>query len=43
MVAQVPPGRPAATTEIRLALELIVRCDYFTGDVIDLDGGAAFS
>jgi hypothetical protein len=42
MVAHVPPGRPATATKIWLALELIMRCGYFTGHVIDVDGGAAF-
>lgn len=42
MLQQVPLGRAATTAEIWLALEFIVKCDYFTGRVIDVDGGAAF-
>ncbi len=42
MLGHVPLGRAGTTEEIWLALEFIVRCDYFTGRVIDVDGGAAF-
>lgn len=42
MLEQVPLGRAATPAEIWLALEFIVKCDYFAGRVIDVDGGAAF-
>jgi 3-oxoacyl-[acyl-carrier protein] reductase len=42
LLRQVPLGRVGTTAEIWLALEFIVRCDYFTGRVIDVDGGATF-
>jgi 3-oxoacyl-[acyl-carrier protein] reductase len=37
-----PLGRAGTTEEIWLALEFIIRCDYFTGRSVDVDGGAAF-
>ncbi|MGJ4952836.1 SDR family NAD(P)-dependent oxidoreductase [Bradyrhizobium sp. HKCCYLS20291] len=42
LLAQVPLGRVGTTEEIWLALEFIIRCDYFTARVIDIDGGATF-
>ena len=42
MLGQVPHGRAGTTEEIWLALEFIIRCDYFTGRSLDVDGGAAF-
>ena len=42
MLGQVPLARVGTTEEIWLALEFIVRCDYFTGRVVDVDGGATF-
>jgi 3-oxoacyl-[acyl-carrier protein] reductase len=42
MLGQVPLARVGTTEEIWLALEFIVRCDYFTGRVIEVDGGATF-
>jgi 3-oxoacyl-[acyl-carrier protein] reductase len=42
LLEQVPLARVGTTEEIWLALEFIVRCDYFTARVIDVDGGATF-
>ncbi|MGJ5178587.1 SDR family NAD(P)-dependent oxidoreductase [Bradyrhizobium oligotrophicum] len=42
LLAQVPLARVGTTEEIWLALEFIIRCDYFTARVIDIDGGATF-
>ena len=42
MLAKIPLGRMGRPEEIWLALKFIVECDYFTGRVIDVDGGANF-
>lgn len=40
--AKIPLGRIGTPQEIWLALKFIVECDYFTGRVIEVDGGANF-
>ena len=42
LLSQVPLGRVATTEELWLALEFIIKCDYFTARVIEIDGGATF-
>lgn len=42
MLAKIPLGRPGRPEEIWLALRFIIECDYFTGRVIEVDGGANF-
>jgi 3-oxoacyl-[acyl-carrier protein] reductase len=42
MLARIPLGRMGRPEEIWLALRFIVECDYFTGRVIEVDGGANF-
>ena len=39
VVAPVPLKRFAEPTEIFKAVQFIIECDYFTGRVIDVDGG----
>ncbi|UEM24878.1 SDR family oxidoreductase (plasmid) [Skermanella mucosa] len=43
MVADVPLGRMGRPEEIWAALRFIVECDFFTGRVIQVDGGASYS
>ena len=38
-VAPVPLKKIADPTEIFRAVQFIIECDYFTGRVIDVDGG----
>lgn len=40
--AGIPLGRIGTPHEIWLALKFIIECDYFTGRVIEVDGGANF-
>ncbi|MEA5616256.1 SDR family oxidoreductase [Cronbergia sp. UHCC 0137] len=42
MTANIPLGRIAEPYEIWQAARFIIECDYFTGGVIDVDGGARF-
>jgi len=42
IIAKIPLGRMAEPYEIWQALQFIIECDYFTGSVIDVDGGARF-
>jgi 3-oxoacyl-[acyl-carrier protein] reductase len=42
LFAKVPLGRIGRPEEMWLALRFILECDYFTGRVIDVDGGANF-
>lgn len=42
MTASIPLGRIAEPVEIWQAARFIIECDYFTGSVIDVDGGARF-
>lgn len=39
--ASVPIGRIGKPHEIWLAIKFIIECDYFTGRVVDVDGGAS--
>jgi 3-oxoacyl-[acyl-carrier protein] reductase len=39
LVAMVPAGRIGDPEDIWLAVRFIVECDYFTGRVVDVDGG----
>ena len=39
VAAPVPLKRIADPTEIFRAVQFIIECDYFTGRVIDVDGG----
>lgn len=43
LFSKVPLGRIGRPEEIWLALRFIIECDYFTGRVIEVDGGASFS
>ena len=40
--ARIPLGRVGKPHEIWLAVKFIVECDYFTGRVIEVDGGITF-
>jgi 3-oxoacyl-[acyl-carrier protein] reductase len=42
LVSGVPLGRIGRPQEIWLAVRFIVECDFFTGRVIEVDGGASF-
>lgn len=42
MIGAIPLGRMARPDEIWAGLEFIIECDYFTGRVLTIDGGAAF-
>ncbi|MEC4813578.1 MAG: SDR family oxidoreductase [Scytonema sp. PMC 1069.18] len=42
MISKIPLGRMAEPYEIWLAMRFIIECDYFTGSVIEVDGGAKF-
>lgn len=42
MTAKIPMGRIAEPYEIWQAMRFIIECDYFTGSVIEVDGGARF-
>jgi 3-oxoacyl-[acyl-carrier protein] reductase len=42
LVHSIPVGRIAHPFEIWLAVKFILECDYFTGRVIEVDGGANF-
>lgn len=39
LVTNVPAGRIGTPEDIWLAVKFIVECDYFTGRVVDVDGG----
>ena len=39
LVASVPVGRVGEPEDIWLGLKFIIECDYFTGRVLDIDGG----
>ncbi len=43
IISKVPLGRMAEPYEIWLAMRFIIECDYFTGRVIEVDGGADIS
>ncbi len=42
MIGKIPLGRIGEPLEIWQAMRFIIECDYFTGSVIDVDGGAKF-
>jgi 3-oxoacyl-[acyl-carrier protein] reductase len=42
LIAAIPLQRIGTTEEIWLALKFIIECDFFTGRVIEVDGGANF-
>ncbi len=42
LIAGIPLQRIGTTYEIWLALKFIIECDYFTGRVIEVDGGSTF-
>lgn len=42
LVAGIPLGRVGTPREIWLALKFIIECDYFTGRVVEVDGGSTF-
>ncbi|HEY0190754.1 MAG TPA: SDR family oxidoreductase [Kofleriaceae bacterium] len=42
MLAGIPLGRMARPDEIWAGLKFIIECDYFTGRVLAIDGGASF-
>jgi 3-oxoacyl-[acyl-carrier protein] reductase len=42
LIAGIPLQRIGTPQEIWLALKFIVECDYFTGRVIEVDGGSSF-
>lgn len=42
LIAGIPLKRIGAPYEIWLALKFIIECDYFTGRVIEVDGGSTF-
>ena len=42
LINGIPLGRIGTPYEIWLALKFIIECDYFTGRVIEVDGGSTF-
>jgi 3-oxoacyl-[acyl-carrier protein] reductase len=42
LVADIPLGRVGKPEEIWLAVKFIIECEFFTGRVIEVDGGASF-
>ncbi len=42
LVAAVPVGRVGEPYDIWLGVKFIIECDYFTGRVLDIDGGLQF-
>jgi 3-oxoacyl-[acyl-carrier protein] reductase len=42
LVAGIPVGRIGNVEEIWLAVKFIIECEFFTGRVIEVDGGASF-
>lgn len=42
LIAGIPLGRVGVPQEVWLALKFIIECDYFTGRVIEVDGGSNF-
>jgi len=41
-IEKIPLGRMARPDEIWAGLRFIIECDYFTGRIIAIDGGATF-
>jgi 3-oxoacyl-[acyl-carrier protein] reductase len=42
LIAGIPLQRIGTPHEIWLALKFIIECEYFTGRVIEVDGGSTF-
>jgi 3-oxoacyl-[acyl-carrier protein] reductase len=42
LVAGIPVGRIGQPEEVWQAVKFIIECDFFTGRVIEVDGGASF-
>jgi 3-oxoacyl-[acyl-carrier protein] reductase len=42
LVEGIPVGRIGTTEEVWLAVKFIIECEFFTGRVIEVDGGASF-
>jgi 3-oxoacyl-[acyl-carrier protein] reductase len=42
LVAGIPLGRTGNVEEVWLAVKFIIECEFFTGRVIEVDGGASF-
>jgi 3-oxoacyl-[acyl-carrier protein] reductase len=42
LLAGIPLGRFGEPTEVWMALKFIIECGYFTGRIIEVDGGSAF-
>lgn len=42
LIAGIPLGRIGTPREIWLAVKFIIECDYFTGRIIEVDGGSNF-
>ncbi len=42
LLAGIPLGRTGTPWEVWLSLKFIIECDYFTGRVIEVDGGSNF-
>jgi 3-oxoacyl-[acyl-carrier protein] reductase len=42
LIAGIPLQRIGTPYEIWLALKFIIECDYFTGRVVEVDGGSTF-
>ena len=42
LIAGIPLQRIGTPYEMWLALRFIIECDYFTGRVIEIDGGSTF-
>jgi 3-oxoacyl-[acyl-carrier protein] reductase len=42
LVTDIPLGRIGKPEEIWLAVKFIIACEFFTGRVIEVDGGASF-
>lgn len=41
LIASIPVGRMGTPHDVWLAVKFILECDYFTGRVVDLDGGSS--
>jgi 3-oxoacyl-[acyl-carrier protein] reductase len=42
LIASIPLGRIARPEEVWLALKFVIECDYFTGRIVEVDGGLKF-
>jgi 3-oxoacyl-[acyl-carrier protein] reductase len=42
LVEGIPVGRIGTIEEVWLAVKFIIECEFFTGRVIEVDGGASF-